>query len=118
MIEPTLSPALAAGNVSSLSPRLPPVLTAFVSQLAGTQCEFEKDYAGVEDAVRQAGITYPVVPDNEDATWDACDQRFWPTMYFIDSDGFVRYEPFGEGAYEETEATIRELLAERDRNLG
>ncbi|MGI8651040.1 MAG: redoxin domain-containing protein [Rubrobacter sp.] len=79
--------------------------------------EFEKDYAGVEEAVRQAGITYPVVLDNEDATWNAYDQRFWPTMYLIDSDGFVRYEHIGEGAYEETEATIRELLAERDRNL-
>lgn len=77
--------------------------------------EFEKDYAGVVEAVGLAGITYPVVLDNNDATWDAYDQRFWPTMYLVDSDGFVRYKHIGEGAYDETEAKIQELLAERDR---
>ena len=39
----------------------------------------------------------------------------WLAMYLIDIDGFVRYKHFGEGAYEETEAKIRELLAEKDR---
>lgn len=77
--------------------------------------EFEKDYAGVVEAVGLAGIKYPVVLDNNDATWDAYDQRFWPTMYLVDSDGFIRYKHIGEGAYDETEAKIRELLAERDR---
>lgn len=77
--------------------------------------EFEKDYAGVAEAVRQAGIEYPVVLDNDDATWDAYDQHYWPTMYLIDADGFVRYKHIGEGAYDETEAKIRDLLAERDR---
>ncbi|MGH3085686.1 MAG: redoxin domain-containing protein [Rubrobacteraceae bacterium] len=77
--------------------------------------EFEKDYNGVAEAVELAGITYPVVLDNNDATWDAYDQRFWPTMYLVDSDGFVRYKHIGEGAYDETEAKIQELLAERDR---
>ncbi len=80
--------------------------------------EFEKDYAGVVEAVGLAGITYPVVLDNNDATWNAYDQRFWPTMYLIDSDGFVRYKHIGEGAYDETEAKIQELLAERDRING
>lgn len=76
---------------------------------------FEKEYANVEEAVREAGIEYPVVLDNSYATWDAYDQRYWPAMYLIDADGFIRYRHFGEGAYEETEAMIRELLAERDR---
>jgi hypothetical protein len=34
-------------------------------------------------------------------------------MYLIDVDGFVRYRHFGEGAYEQTEDRIQELLAER-----
>jgi thiol-disulfide isomerase/thioredoxin len=76
--------------------------------------EFEKDYANVEAAVRQADIKYPVVLDNNDATWEAYSQRYWPTIYLIDTDGFVRYKHIGEGAYEETETKTRELLAERD----
>jgi thiol-disulfide isomerase/thioredoxin len=76
---------------------------------------FEKDIDNVREAVRQADIRYPVVLDNRYATWNAYDQRFWPAWYLIDADGFVRYKHFGEGAYGETEAKIRELLAEKDR---
>jgi thiol-disulfide isomerase/thioredoxin len=76
---------------------------------------FERDPANVERAVREAGIEYPVVLDNNYATWNAYDQRYWPTMYLIDADGFIRYKHIGEGAYGETEARIRELLAEKDR---
>ncbi|MBA2345973.1 MAG: redoxin domain-containing protein [Rubrobacter sp.] len=76
---------------------------------------FEKEYANVEQAVREAGIEYPVVLDNSYATWNAYDQRYWPAMYLIDADGFIRYRHFGEGAYGEMEAKIRELLAEKDR---
>jgi thiol-disulfide isomerase/thioredoxin len=77
--------------------------------------EFEKNPASVREAVRQANIEYPVVLDNNDATWDAYDQRYWPARYLIDADGFIRYKHFGEGAYEETEEKIHELLAEKDR---
>ncbi len=76
---------------------------------------FEKEYANVESAVREAGIRYPVVLDNAYATWNAYDNRYWPAVYLIDADGFVRYKHFGEGAYGETEEKIEELLAERDR---
>jgi hypothetical protein len=76
--------------------------------------EFEKDYASVEAAVREAGIEYPVVLDNDAATWDAYGNRYWPAWYLIDADGFVSYRHFGEGAYEETEEKIQALLAERD----
>lgn len=76
---------------------------------------FEREYANVERAVREAGIEYPVVLDNSYATWNAYDQRYWPAWYLIDADGFIRYKHFGEGAYGDTEAKIKELLAERDR---
>jgi len=76
--------------------------------------EFEKDRANVEEAVREAGIEYPVVLDNDSATWDAYDNRYWPAFYLVDADGFVRYKHFGEGAYEETEEKIRELLKEKE----
>ena len=76
---------------------------------------FEKDIDNVREAVRQADIKYPVVLDNRYATWNAYDQRFWPAWYLIDADGFIRYRHFGEGAYDETEKKVKELLAEKDR---
>ena len=79
---------------------------------------FEREYANVEAAVREAGIEYPIVLDNGYATWDAYDNRYWPAIYLIDADGFVRYKHFGEGAYGETETKIEGLLAERDRISG
>ncbi len=68
----------------------------------------------VQRAVEEAGIRYPVVLDNNSATWDAYDNRYWPAWYLIDADGFIRYQHFGEGAYEENEEEIQELLSERD----
>jgi thiol-disulfide isomerase/thioredoxin len=79
---------------------------------------FEKDISNVREAVGQANIEYPVVLDNHYAIWNAYDQRFWPAWYLIDADGFIRYRHFGEGAYDETEQKVRELLAERDRISG
>ena len=75
---------------------------------------FERDRENVEAAVGEAGIEYPVVLDNGYATWNAYDNRYWPAMYLVDADGFVRYKHFGEGAYGQTEAKIRELLAEKN----
>lgn len=80
--------------------------------------EFEKDYYNVAAAVQEAGIQYPVVLDNNYATWNAYNNLYWPAWYLIDADGFIRYKHFGEGAYEETEKKIQELLDERDRSRG
>jgi thiol-disulfide isomerase/thioredoxin len=79
---------------------------------------FEKDISNVREAVAQENIEYPVVLDNNYAIWNAYDQRFWPAWYLIDADGFIRYRHFGEGAYEETDQKVKELLAERDRTSG
>lgn len=76
---------------------------------------YEAERDNVEAYVDETNTTYPVVLDNDGGTWDAYDQRFWPTRYLIGVDGFVRYEHIGEGGYEETDRRIRELLAERDR---
>ncbi len=79
--------------------------------------EFEKDPASVQTAVEEADIRYPVVLDNNSATWDAYDNRYWPARYLIDADGFIRYQHFGEGAYEENEEEIQKLLKEKDQVL-
>jgi cytochrome c biogenesis protein CcdA/thiol-disulfide isomerase/thioredoxin len=73
---------------------------------------FEKDAGNVEEAIESNGIHYPVVQDNDLATWTAYGNQYWPAEYFIDARGRVRYAHFGEGEYGEKEQIIRELLAE------
>lgn len=79
---------------------------------------FEKDAGNVERAIGRAGIGYPVVQDNEFATWNAYGNQYWPAEYFIDAGGRVRYAHFGEGEYEKKEQVIRELLTEAGRAPG
>ena len=73
---------------------------------------FEHLRENVVKAMAELGVEYPVAQDNDYATWNAFSNRFWPAKYLIDSDGYVRYTHFGEGAYDETERRIRELLTE------
>ena len=79
--------------------------------------EFEKDYSNVLQATRDNGITWPVAQDNDFVTWRSYFNRFWPAKYLIDKDGVVRYTHFGEGAYDETEKQIRELLEDAGASL-
>jgi len=74
--------------------------------------DFEKDHENVKTAVKEYGLTYRIAQDNDYGTWNAFKNRYWPAKYLVDKDGYIRYTHFGEGAYEETEQKIRELLAE------
>jgi cytochrome c biogenesis protein CcdA/thiol-disulfide isomerase/thioredoxin len=71
---------------------------------------FEKVEANVADNAARLGVTYPIALDNDFRTWRAYDQRYWPAHYLIDRTGEVRQVHYGEGAYAETEALIRDLL--------
>lgn len=73
---------------------------------------FEKDLSNVRRAVKDFGIDYPVAVDSDHAIWRAFNNQYWPALYFIDAKGRVRHQYFGEGAYEESEKVIRDLLAE------
>jgi cytochrome c biogenesis protein CcdA/thiol-disulfide isomerase/thioredoxin len=73
---------------------------------------FEKDAGNVRDAISQFGIHYPVVQDNNLATWNAYGNDAWPADYLIDKTGEVRYVSVGEGGYTTTESAIRALLAQ------
>lgn len=42
--------------------------------------------------------------------WNAFDNNYWPALYFIDREGVVRDQHFGEGRYEQSERVIQELL--------
>jgi hypothetical protein len=71
---------------------------------------FEQELEGVRRALRAMKVEYPVVLDNEYRIWQAFENHYWPALYLVDGDGRVRYDHFGEGAYEETETVIQELL--------
>ncbi|MFT4263091.1 MAG: cytochrome c biogenesis protein CcdA [Nocardioides sp.] len=73
---------------------------------------FEKSSSNLVAAMRKEGTTYPVLQDNELATWTAYRNRYWPAKYLIDRDGTVRAIKFGEGDYAQTEGLIRTLLTD------
>lgn len=79
--------------------------------------EFEKKYENVFAAVKKFDIKFPVVLDNDFSTWNAYGNRYWPRKYLIDIDGYIVYDHIGEGAYDETERKIQELLEERKITL-
>jgi thiol-disulfide isomerase/thioredoxin len=75
--------------------------------------DFEKELPNVQKAVQKFGITYPIALDSNHAIWDAFHNEYWPAHYFIDAEGKVRFEHFGEGDYDQSEHWIQELLQER-----
>ena len=79
---------------------------------------FEHDASNVANAIKQFGLRYPVVQDNNMGTWNAYGNQYWPADYLIDSTGQVRYATFGEGDYSKTETAIRALLAEAGQSVG
>ena len=74
--------------------------------------EFEKNPDNVAQAIEDFELLYPIVQDNNFATWKAYKNRYWPAKYLLDKQGVVRYTHFGEGKYDETEQKIQELLSE------
>src|SRR5215211_8773660 len=74
--------------------------------------EFEHDLDNVRRQVRDLRVGYPVAVDNDYAIWTAFDNHYWPALYFVDAQGQIRHHRFGEGDYEQSEATIQRLLTE------
>jgi thiol-disulfide isomerase/thioredoxin len=71
---------------------------------------FEHDLGNVRHAVDELGVSYPVVIDNDFSIWRSFGNRYWPAVYLVDGDARVRFRHFGEGAYEETERAIQDVL--------
>lgn len=74
--------------------------------------EFEKNPANVQKAIKDFGLEYPIMQDNNYATWNAYDNHYWPAKYFIDVAGTIRFTHFGEGEYDQSEQRIQALLKE------
>ncbi len=73
---------------------------------------FEREPAHVQAALGRLGIRWPVALDNEQTIWTAYANRAWPSLYLVDSAGYLRFRHAGEGDYARTENAIREVLIE------
>jgi hypothetical protein len=71
---------------------------------------FEHEIDLVRQATRDRAINYPVAVDNEYEIWTAFANHYWPALYFVDGDGIIRDDHFGEGRYEDSERVIQNLL--------
>ena len=71
---------------------------------------FEHEIDLVRQAVKERDIDYPVAADNDYEVWTAFANHYWPALYFVDADGIIRDQHFGEGRYEESERVIQGLL--------
>ena len=78
---------------------------------------FAQYESNVERGIREFGLTYPIVIDSNREIWKAFANRYWPTKYLLDKDGYLRYGHFGEGGYGECEEVIQELLREIDPTI-
>lgn len=78
---------------------------------------FERVKRNVENAAKDAGLTYPIALDNSFATWNAYQNQYWPASYLIDAEGNVRRFHAGEGKYKEGEDAIRTLLTDAGNDL-
>src|SRR4051794_26522875 len=71
---------------------------------------FEHDIDGVRRSAQERSIDYPVAVDDGYEVWSAFANHYWPALYFVDADGIIRDQHFGEGRYEESERVIQRLL--------
>jgi AhpC/TSA family len=69
-----------------------------------------KEPAAVEAAVERLQIPYPVVVDVGLEIWEEYGNLGWPGRYLFDQRGMLFEQHYGEGAYDETERAIQELL--------
>ncbi len=69
-----------------------------------------QDPAAVSDAVARLDVPYPVAVDTEYEVWGLYGNRGWPARYLFNERGMLLDFHYGEGAYEETELAIQELL--------
>lgn len=68
------------------------------------------DADAVRAAVSRLEIPYPVVIDSEHEIWRDYENLGWPARYLWNRQGTLFDYHYGEGAYDETEAAICELL--------
>jgi hypothetical protein len=81
------------------------------------QFEFGRDRSNLAAAVARLELGFPVASDADYQVWREYGNEVWPALYLWDRKGLLRYYHFAEGAYEQTERAIQELLLEIDDEL-
>ena len=71
---------------------------------------FGRNPENVQHAITRLGIPYPVVTDNEFLISTNYKNMYWPSVYVVDGDGFVRHYNVGDTNYPATERVIQTLL--------
>ncbi|MFK8022399.1 MAG: redoxin family protein [Ilumatobacter sp.] len=79
--------------------------------------DFEDDIDAVQQAATDNGLVWPIAVEFKETkanfrSWQ--DRRFWPRLFLIDVDGNVRYDKIGEGRYDEIDAAVGALIAEKN----
>jgi hypothetical protein len=69
-----------------------------------------RDEDAARDAVARLEIEHAVCLDLEFELWQLYDNEGWPARYLFGSDSMLAHYHYGEGAYDETELAIQELL--------
>ncbi|HSC74300.1 MAG TPA: redoxin domain-containing protein [Gaiellaceae bacterium] len=77
---------------------------------------FERDVDNVRAAIEEMNVRFPVALDPDYRVWEAFANHYWPAVYIADVEGEIRYHHFGEGAYDECEQVIQQLLREAGRD--
>lgn len=72
----------------------------------------EADPKTLMEYLAEHRITHPVVMDNDHAIWNRWHNQYWPAIYLMNKMGLLCYSHFGEGAYDQTERKIRDLLGD------
>ena len=70
------------------------------------------DTANVQQAIKRFGIPYLVAQDNDFANWNAYRNHYWPSLYLIDKEGYLRFNHIGEGDYDKIDTAVQPLLSE------
>jgi hypothetical protein len=71
---------------------------------------FTASAGAVEDARERLGIPHPVAVDSSHRVWRDYGCHGWPSLFLWARGGTLAWYHLGEGAYEGTEAAIREAL--------
>ena len=74
--------------------------------------DFEHDLDNVRRALTAMRVAYPIAVDNDYAIWNGFSNQYWPALYLIDANGATRFTHFGEGAYDESERKIQNVLGD------
>jgi len=74
---------------------------------------YERERPHVVASLKELGVVWPVVLDNDSALWRAYGVDAWPTQLIFDRKGRWRKTIVGDSQDDALDRTVKELLAEK-----